>query len=126
MAKSNRRRNKLPANIRKHAEVLVMLARAKPQLAKQIIAGADQSLLKSISECSLNILKGVVPLTPKQKSKLRRYKNRMRSLATTTSKRNAKEKKALLMRGGFVGALLGTVAPLLVSALGGLLFNKKR
>ena len=108
-------RLKLPPSVKKHADVLCILAKARPKLVKQIIANAEPSLLKSISECSLNILKGVIPLTNNQKRKLRRYKNAMRQLIKKRSIN--RKKKALMMKGGFIGALLGTIAPILISSL---------
>lgn len=115
MIKRKNRLN-LPPSVKKHADVLCILAKAKPKLVKQIIANAEPSLIKSISECSLNILKGVIPLTNNQKRKLRRYKNAMRQLIQTKSP-NRQKKKALLMRGGFIGSILGTIAPILLPAL---------
>ena len=117
MSKHNRKyRLKLPQSVKKHADVLCILAKAKPKLVKQIIANAEPSLIKSISECSLNILQGVIPLTANQKRKLVRYKNAMRQLIKKRPVARQK-KKALLMKGGFIGAILGTVAPILLSSL---------
>ena len=117
----------IPKNVKQHADILCFLARAKPKLAKMIIAEADPSLLNAISQCSLNILKGVIPLTKRQQLKLRRYKEAMRCVScSTTTKQNAKRKKALLSRGGFLSALLSAVVPMLLSSVGGLLFNRKR
>ena len=123
-ARRQKRKDGLPPSVRKHAEVLCVLAKAKPKLVKQIIAGADNDLLKGIAECGHNVLQGVVPLTPKNRQKLRRHKTALRTLVNR--KTSAKSRKTLLMRGGFVGALLGAVAPLIASALGGLFSSGRR
>ena len=89
----------LPVNLRRNADSICVLAKAQPRLAKQLIAGADHNLLNALSECASNILKGNLPLRPDQKRKL------------------SKSKKALLMKGGFVGALAGVLAPLLINSV---------
>lgn len=109
----------VPPNLRKHAEVICVLAKAKPRLVKQLIAGAGAPLLRTFSECAGNILKGNLQLTAQQKKKLKRYAKTLRTLRRRTG--TAKTKKALLMKGGFVGALAGVLAPLLMKVAGPLL-----
>ena len=104
-----RNRTAVPQALRKHADVLCVLAKAKPKLAKQLIAGAEPSLVKTLSQCSRNVLRGNLPLTTTQKRKLSRYAKSLRTLSTKNG--TAKKKKALLMKGGLVGALAGAVAP---------------
>ena len=54
---------------------------------KSIIEGASTELINAICECALNCLKDNVPLTPIQKGKLERHKERLRSLADKKSKK---------------------------------------
>lgn len=110
--------DKLPRNVRQHAHVLCVLARAKPKVVRPLIAGADPSLLKAISECSHNVLQGRVQLTAQQKKRLARYKTVLRTLVAPRT--SNKTKKALAQKGGFLGALLGAVAPMIIRTLGGL------
>ena len=107
------KRSAIPAALKRHADVLCVLAKAKPKLAKQLIAGAEPSLVKTLSQCSKNILRGNLPLTTTQKRKLSRYAKSLRTLSTKSG--TVKKKKALLMKGGLVGALAGAVAPLLLN-----------
>ena len=113
---NSHRHGKVPANLRKHADVLCILAKAKPKLVKQLIIGAEPSLVRTLSECADNVLRGNLQLTPTQKRKLARYAPSLR----TVRKKSApvKSKKVLLMKGGFVGALASVVAPLLLKLLG--------
>ena len=74
--------------------------------------------MRCLCECALNVLNGNIPLTPADKKKLNKYKNKLRYL--TNRKLSAqKKKKTLNQKGGFLGALLTPV----LSALGGLLFK---
>ena len=114
-AKTKRKRTAVPQALRKHADVLCMLAKAKPKLAKQLIAGAKPSLVKTLSQCSKNVLRGNLPLNTTQKRKLSRYANSLRTLSKKSG--TVKKKKVLLMKGGFAGALAGVVAPLLLNLL---------
>lgn len=106
----------LPKSVRKHADVLCILAKANPKVVRSVIAGANPELLKVLSQCSLNVLKGVVPITPAQKKKLHKYKTALRVLANHKS--SQRQKKALLQKGGFAGALLGALVPLLAQGVG--------
>ena len=66
-----------------------------------------------LCECGKNILKGNVPLTPRQLRALRPYKNHLRDLVC--KKVSIKKKKIILQKVGFVGALLRLLTKLLLS-----------
>jgi hypothetical protein len=68
-----------------------------------------------VCECIRNLLKGRVPLRPKQVKALRRYKRLLRQAASKKTPR--KERRRILQRGGFIGAIL----PPLIAGLGSLL-----
>ena len=104
------------ANLRKHRKTLLILAKARPRLIKQIILSADRSLLNALSECALNILKGVVPLSKPKKKKLRKFKKNLRLLARKRT--TLKVRKRALQTGGFVSLLAGAIAPLLIQGIG--------
>ena len=103
--------------LQKHAAVLKWLSQAKPKAAKTMIKVADNDLVDALGECSLNILAGNVPLTTTEKKKLSRYKTPLRTVAKKTVAR--KKKKALLQKGGFLGAILGPI----LGVLGHILFK---
>ena len=107
------------ANVTKAKNTLILLANAKPKAAKNHV-------IRAISEIALNCLNGVLPLTPAQKRKLKRFKKPMRDLNAPQTKLAAKRK--IVQRGGFVSALLGVGVPLLIKGISSLvgIIKKKR
>ena len=93
-----------------------VLKTADPKLRKAIPANCKGELLKTLSECSLNLLRGNVKLTPCQKRTLRKYRLHLRKLADKRVSLSAK-KKAIVQRGGFLLPLLGAVLPTIASVL---------
>ena len=114
----------LPPNLRRRTHVLCVPAQAKPRLVKQMIAGAEPGLMKAISECSFNVLKGKVRLTSTQKKRLCHHKTALQTIAHPRA--GVKTRKALAQNGGLLGTLLGTVAPMIVSALSGLVRRRRQ
>ena len=103
------------SRLKRHCNTLKRLAKSKPSVTKPIIRNASKDLLNTLSECSYNVLKGVVPLTTKQKKNLRRHKTKLRKIAC--KKISQKRKRAILMRGGFLGSLLTPIIGILGSLL---------
>ena len=103
-------------NLRKHKKTLLILAKSRPKLIRKIILSADRSLINTLSECALNVLKGVVPLTKSKKKKLARFKRNLRLLARKNG--SIKAKKKALQTGGFLSLLAGAIAPLLIQGIG--------
>ena len=104
------------SRVRKQAPVLKYLCKANPRQARAIINTADNELLNTLCECSLNVLKGGIPVSTHQKKKLRRFKKQLRTLS---SKRiPLTRKKKLLQKGGFLSALLAPIAGVLTNLLG--------
>ena len=101
--------------LQNHANILKVLAKAKPQLQKAIIRAGDKGLVDTLCDCAQNILKGNVPLTARQKTCLRRHKRLLRSL---TERQSVQKKKRILQRGGFLAGLLAPVLGILGSVLG--------
>jgi hypothetical protein len=95
--------------------MLRFLCGAKPSVVKAVMKGASPDLMKAISECSLNVLKGNVRLTQAQKRRLCKHKQSLRLLAKKST--STKQRKKILQKGGFIGALLKPV----LSVLGGIL-----
>ena len=54
--------------------MLQLLCWAKPSLIKAVLKRAFQDLINALSECSLNIFKGHVQLTPPQKQRLQFFR----------------------------------------------------
>ena len=106
----------MSAVVRRALPLLKILVDAKPKLKKAIIKYASPDLVMAISEIVLNMLKGIIKLTPQQKHRLSRYKKEFRSLA----KKNVsidKKRKLLVQKGG--GAGLAFLLPLAISLLSG-------
>jgi hypothetical protein len=102
--------------MRRSLSSLQILAVCKPNLRKMLLEHAPTEVFLAICECSLNLLKGVIPLTPRQKRMLLRYKTHLRALAN--KKVSKKRKKRYLHEGG---GLLTTVLPPVLNVLGKLL-----
>ena len=66
--------------LKKHANELVYLQKARPCIRKHLITKADRSLVDCLCECADNILRGYVPLTNPQKEKLAKNKAGLRAL----------------------------------------------
>lgn len=103
-------------NLRKNALLLKLLSKATPVASKAILKTGDRDLINALCECSLNVLKGNVPLTCRQKKRLSRYKSTLRELANR--KYSVKKKRqALMQKGGFLQYLIEPV----VAAIGDIL-----
>ena len=101
--------------IKRQAQMLKFLSKATPKTVKAIVTNCDGDLVDAISECSLNILKGNVPLKKCQHKRLSKYKNHLRCM--TNKNISKRRKKALLQKGGFLQALLSPVLSVLASIL---------
>ena len=102
--------------LQKHANILKVLATAKPPLKKAIINAADKELIDTLCDCAQNILKGNVPMTTRQKTCLRQHKHLLRKLTQRQSLQV--KKKQLLQKGGFLGGLLAPILGIVGSLLG--------
>ena len=102
--------------MKKYANLLKQLHRAPAAKKKALMKryGNEREFVKCLCECSKNIIRGNVSLTPLQKRTLAKRKNDLRKLSL--KKTSLKIKKRIVQKGGFIGALLGPI----VSILGGL------
>ena len=95
---------------------LQILAKSKPKLRKILIENVPESVITAIYECCLNTLKGVIPLTQRQKRRLAPYKTHLRALANRKVSR--KRKKTYLTERG--GSILTALLPPALGVLGSL------
>ena len=102
----------MSARVKRQARMLKVLAKNDPHVCKAILKGADKDLVKCLSECAYNILRGNVKLTATQKTRLTKYKQKLRKVGN--KKTSLKQKQKLVQTGGFLPALL---APLLTSVI---------
>ena len=93
--------------------MLRALARANSSAQRAMISHANKDLILALVECATNIIRGNVELSDSQYNKLKRYHSQLKRLIR--KKTSQKERKTILQRGGFLGALVG---PLLKVLLG--------
>jgi hypothetical protein len=108
---------KMSKRMRGSLPYLQVIVKSKPKLRKLLIENVPANVITAICECSLDLLKGVIPLTPRQKRRLARYKTHLRALAN--KKVSRKQKKKHLNKKG--GNLLTAVLPPVLSVLWSLL-----
>ena len=66
--------------MRRSLPYLQVMTTCGPKLRKMIVGHAPDHVLMAICECALNVLKGVIPLTQREKRQLTRYKTHLRGL----------------------------------------------
>ena len=98
--------------IRSHYHNLHALKDAHPKLRRAIIANSNKELLKSISECALNVLKGNVNLCNCKKRKLHKFRRQLRTVVDKHMPL-ARKKKLIIQSGRFLVPRLSAVLPTL-------------
>ena len=96
-----------------------LLSLATPKARQRFVCEGKREVVDCISECCANVLKGRVPLTPRQKSHLCKHRDALRLVAN--KKLGLKKKTEIIQKGGFLGSLLVPVMAL----LGSFLLSKK-
>ncbi len=104
--------------VKRTLPLLQVLAKSKPQIRDAIVQHGPTDLIKAISEIVLNVLKGVIRITPRQRKRLARYKNKLRGLTSNRVSQKVK-RKFLTQKGGAGGVLASIVVPLAIAALSG-------
>ena len=104
--------------LEKYAPCLRQLYRSSSTTQKKLLSQLhkDGDFVKCLCECAKNIIKGNVELTSSQRPKIRKRKQSFRKLSLR--KTPLKEKRQIVQRGGFLGALLGPIIAALGSFFG--------
>jgi hypothetical protein len=103
--------------LRRNAPLLRILHKAGPAVRRRLLhAHCTKDFINCVCECTKNIIKGNVNLTPSQKESLRRRKNTLHQLVL--KKVSLKKKKKIIQSGGFLGAILGPIIGALGQFLG--------
>ena len=84
--------------LKKHANELVYLQKARPCIRKHLITKADRSLVDCLCECADNILRGNVSLTKPQKEKLARNKAGLRALTKKSVSLSNRRKRSYKLK----------------------------
>jgi len=95
---------------------LHVLKDAKPQARRVLLTSASDELIKAIVECAINTLNGNHKLTKDEKSKLSKYKNRLRALVNPKISFKSK-RKLLVQKGGFIVPLLTSILSSVIGAI---------
>ena len=95
--------------LRQHSATLYTLSKCPPGTRKKILKAAPNGLIKVISQCAKNTIKGNIPLTRVHISKLKPHRLILRKLANKSL--SLKKKRALLVQrgAGFLPFLLGPI-----------------
>ena len=80
------------------------------QKCNRIIDEGGMELVYCICDCVFNVLQGNIPVNEEEKNRLKRHRHFLRKLVN--EKTSYKEKKRLIQRGGFLGALIPILAGL--------------
>ncbi|KAL7289431.1 hypothetical protein TKK_0016627 [Trichogramma kaykai] len=108
-----------PCVNKRHAALLTALVHSDSKQRLALLKNADDSFVRCICECALNVLRGNVPV--KNKNRLRKHKSILRKLVTLKAgekKRWAKKKRIILQTGGaFLPALIAPVLGALIARL---------
>ena len=102
---------------------LLIIANAKPPLAKRMLATSSDDVIKALTELVLNLLSGKIRLTPAKKLRFKRYKTKMRKLVDPSP---VGDKRSELQTGGFLGTLLSVGLPLAFKGISALVSAIRR
>ena len=94
-----------------------------PRVRKSIITHSPDALIKTICNAALNVERGEIVLTKKQKEALRKYKSQINKLTSRTIP-VAKKRKILNQKGGAF-PIIPLILSAALSALGPLLFQSR-
>ena len=94
---------------------LRLLERSKPRERKRLLSGAENDVIKLLSEIIYNVLFGNVPLDHDKIRQLRRHKQTLHLLAKRSVSLDRK-RTILLQHGG--GSFFAALYPILTSVLG--------
>ena len=88
-----------------------MLNRKKnTKLRKTILEYADADQISVLCECAHNILRGTVRLTPREKVRLSKYKDKLRLIAKRRLSISRRRREIQQNGGGFLPALLAPLS----------------
>ena len=102
----------MSGRMKKQAVCLQMLIKTKnAKLRKAILEHADAELIRALCECAHNILRGNVQMTPREKTRLRKYQTKLRLIARKNV--SVKQKRRHLQQtGGFFTGVASSIGGL--------------
>ena len=103
--------------MKRYLPTLRRIHRMGEKVKRDYVEKCDKQFIDCVSECAKNVLKGNVPLTNAQISKLRPRREDLRALSV--KKTSLAKKCKIIQKDGFLSALLAPV----LSVLAGLLLK---
>ena len=100
--------------IKRNLPLLKALTSLKPAERRSFLCQGPDDLILTLCEIALNVLKGNIPLTSAQYSRLRKEKKIIKLFADPKGPMKRK-RKVLTQSGGFLLPLLGAAIPFLTS-----------
>ena len=107
---------------KKHGSMVIAMMQATPQTRKKLVKDSPSEVIRCVSECCHNVLKGNVHLSSAQKKKLYPNRQHLRRLASKSI--SVKKKKQILnQKGGFLSLLAPALLPgkAVIGGIGGAL-----
>jgi hypothetical protein len=102
--------------VKRLAPYVLTLKDLKPKQRKQLLGFCSGEQMRAFEELALNIVKNTTPLSNDQIEICRKWRKPLKQLAQR--KHSTKAERALLQKGGFLGALLPIIASVLESVIG--------
>ena len=99
-------------NARQLAPLVITLKSMKPKQRREVVKAMNRHHFRGLTEVAVNMIKNTVKLSPDEMRVCRRWRKPLKLLAL--KRYPTKEKRNILQRGGFLGAIL----PILASVLG--------
>ena len=109
----------MKAKLEKHMPFLKKLMEAPVKKRVQIIKRAPSCLIRYLSECALNVLKGNLKLSDDQYVKLKPHKQVLLRVSKPSLSMRERRKILLKKKGGVLPALIPMVLPILGSLFAG-------
>ena len=107
--------------VARNIDFLTVLTKCNTKQRKALLEHCDKDLILTICELAINVLKGVVKLSPSQKARLRRFRKHLRTLADRQVL--FKHKKRYIVQSG--GSFLLALIPPVISVLKELFSQKQ-
>jgi len=101
--------------MKRYLPTLRRIHRMGEKAKRDYVKKCDRQFIYCVSECSKNILKGNVPLTNAQMSKLRPRRQDLRALSV--KKTSLAKNRKIIQKGGFLSALLASALSILTGLL---------
>lgn len=97
------------ASVKKHLPILKLLKESPPDLRHNFIKYSRLGLIKTISECVYNTLKGHIPLNKREVSRLKKFKKVLRKIYRTSGGLKKKHRIIIQSGGAFLPVLLSPI-----------------